>query len=114
MEITVGLVSLGCSKNRVDSEQMLGRLSEKGYRIVDDPAKAEVIIVNTCGFIQSAKEEAIATIFEMAEYKETGRCKLLVAVTISGLILMGAAALIVYFFRKNWRRWGGGYDDDED
>lgn len=79
METTVGLVSLGCSKNRVDSEQMLGRLSEKGYRIVDDPAKAEVIIVNTCGFIQSAKEEAIATIFEMAEYKETGRCKLLVA-----------------------------------
>ena len=79
MEITVGLVSLGCSKNRVDSEQMLGRLSEKGYKIVDDPAKAEVIIVNTCGFIQSAKEEAIATIFEMAEYKETGRCRLLVA-----------------------------------
>ena len=79
MATTIGLISLGCSKNRVDSEQMLGYLSAKGYQIVDDPAKAEVIIVNTCGFIQSAKEEAISTIFEMAEYKETGVCRLLVA-----------------------------------
>lgn len=77
--ITVGLISLGCSKNRVDSEQALGFLRERGYRIVSDPAKAEVIIVNTCGFIQSAKEEAISTIFEMAEYKQSGRCRLLVA-----------------------------------
>lgn len=76
---TVGLISLGCSKNRVDSEQMLGFLGERGYRIVSDPAKAEVIIVNTCGFIQSAKEEAISTLFEMAEYKQAGRCRLLVA-----------------------------------
>ena len=79
MATTVGLISLGCSKNRVDSEQMLGFLSEHGYRIVSDPAKAEVIIVNTCGFIQSAKEEAISTLFEMAEYKQAGRCRLLVA-----------------------------------
>ena len=79
MATTVGLVSLGCSKNRVDSEQMLGFLSEHGYQIVSDPARAEVIIVNTCGFIQSAKEEAIATLFEMAEYKQAGRCRLLVA-----------------------------------
>ena len=79
MATTIGLISLGCSKNRVDSEQMLGFLRAKGYQIVDDPAKAEVIIVNTCGFIQSAKEEAISTIFEMAEYKETGVCRLLVA-----------------------------------
>jgi len=76
---TVGLISLGCSKNRVDSEQALGFLKERGYQIVADPAKAEVIIVNTCGFIQPAKEEAISTIFEMAEYKETGKCKLLIA-----------------------------------
>ena len=79
MATTVGLISLGCSKNRVDSEQTLGFLKEHGYRIVSDPARAEVIIVNTCGFIQSAKEEAIATLFEMAEYKQTGRCRLLVA-----------------------------------
>ena len=79
MATTIGLISLGCSKNRVDSEQMLGFLSAQGYEIVDDPSRAEVIIVNTCGFIQSAKEEAISTIFEMAEYKETGRCRLLVA-----------------------------------
>lgn len=79
MAITVGLISLGCSKNRVDSEQTLAFLTAKGYRVVADPAKAEVIIVNTCGFIQSAKEEAIVTLFEMAEYKQTGRCRLLVA-----------------------------------
>ena len=58
---------------------MLSFLREHGYRIVADPAKAEVIIVNTCGFIQSAKEEAIATLFEMAGYKQAGRCRLLVA-----------------------------------
>lgn len=79
MATTVGLISLGCSKNRVDSEQMLGFLGDHGYRIVSDPAKAEVIIVNTCGFIAQAKEEAIATLFEMAQYKKTGRCKLLAA-----------------------------------
>ena len=66
MATKVGLISLGCSKNRVDSEQTLGFLRDRGYQIVSDPAKAEVIIVNTCGFIQSAKEEAIATLFEMA------------------------------------------------
>lgn len=79
MATTVGLISLGCSKNRVDSEQALAFLRARGYQIVSDPAKAEVIIVNTCGFIQSAKEEAIATLFEMAEYKQSGRCRLLVA-----------------------------------
>lgn len=79
MTATVALISLGCSKNRVDSEQMLGFLGERGYRFVADPAKAEIIIVNTCGFIQAAKEEAIATLFEMAQYKQTGRCRLLAA-----------------------------------
>ena len=79
MATTIGLISLGCSKNRVDSEQMLAFLTAHGYQIVDDPSRAEVIIVNTCGFIQSAKEEAISTLFEMAEYKQTGRCRLLVA-----------------------------------
>lgn len=75
---TVGMVSLGCSKNRVDSEMMLGMLREAGYEIVPDPARAEIIIVNTCGFILSAKEESIDTILEMAEYKQTGACRLLV------------------------------------
>ncbi len=79
MATTVGLVSLGCSKNRVDSEQMLAVLKEHGYQVVSDPSRAEIIIVNTCGFIQSAKEEAISTLFEMAGYKQTGCCRLLVA-----------------------------------
>ena len=78
MKATVGLVSLGCSKNRVDSEQILGMLSQEGYEIVSDPARAEILIVNTCGFIQSAKEESIDTIFEMAQYKKTGKCRLLI------------------------------------
>ena len=75
---TVGMVSLGCSKNRVDSEMMLGMLRAAGYEIVADPAKAEIIIVNTCGFILPAKEESIDTILDMAEYKKTGACRLLV------------------------------------
>lgn len=79
MEETVGMVSLGCSKNRVDSEQMLGLLSNWGYTLVKDPAKADILIVNTCGFIDPAKQESIDTLLEMAEYKKTGRCRLLVA-----------------------------------
>ena len=73
MKPTVGMVSLGCSKNRVDSENLLGFLSEKGYPIVADPAEADIIFVNTCGFIEPAKVESIDTIFEMAQYKQTGR-----------------------------------------
>lgn len=75
---TVGFVSLGCSKNRVDSEVLLGLLRKHGYQIVNDPAKAETIVVNTCGFILPAKEESISTIFEMAEYKQTGNLKTLI------------------------------------
>ena len=67
------MVSLGCAKNRVDSEVILGTLKEAGYEIVSDPAEAEIIFVNTCGFIEPAKEESIEAIFEMAKYKETGR-----------------------------------------
>ena len=69
------MVSLGCAKNRVDSEVILGTLKEAGYEIVSDPAEAEIIFVNTCGFIEPAKEESIEAIFEMAKYKETGRLK---------------------------------------
>ena len=71
----VGLVSLGCAKNLVDSENMLGMLREKGFEIVSDPAEADVLFVNTCGFIESAKEESIDAIFEMAQYKRRGRAK---------------------------------------
>jgi len=78
MERTVGLVSLGCSKNRVDSEVMLGILTRHGYQVVADPKQADVILVNTCGFIQSAKEESIDAILEMAEYKKGGRLKKLI------------------------------------
>ena len=66
----IGLISLGCAKNRVDSENMLGMLREKGFIIVSDPAEADALFVNTCGFIESAKEESIDAIFEMARYKQ--------------------------------------------
>ena len=79
MAITVGMVSLGCSKNRVDSEQILGMLRENGFEITNDEAQAEVIIVNTCGFINPAKEESIGAILEMAQHKKNGSCRLLVA-----------------------------------
>ena len=74
----VGMVSLGCAKNRVDSENMLGMLREKGFIIVSDPAEADVLFVNTCGFIESAKEESIEAIFEMAQYKKQGDKQLFV------------------------------------
>ena len=77
--MNVGVISLGCAKNQVDTERMLGLLSRFGYGFTPDPGAAEVLIVNTCGFIDPAKEESINTILEMAQYKETGRCKILVA-----------------------------------
>lgn len=73
----IGFVSLGCSKNLVDTENMIGIMVKEGYEVVADPQDAEIIVVNTCGFIDSAKEEAINTLLEMAEYKE-GNCKMLV------------------------------------
>ncbi|MGI5898307.1 MAG: 30S ribosomal protein S12 methylthiotransferase RimO [Christensenellales bacterium] len=71
---TFAMVSLGCAKNQVDAESMSGLLLEAGFVSVGDPAQAETIIVNTCGFIQSAKEEAIDTIFDMVAHKKSGRC----------------------------------------
>ncbi len=71
-------VSLGCDKNLVDSEFMLGLLDAEGYRIVDEEQEADVIVVNTCCFIHDAKEESIQTILEMAEYKNEGRLKALI------------------------------------
>lgn len=73
-------VSLGCDKNLVDTEVMLGKIRDAGYEIVNDEEEAEIIIVNTCSFIHDAKEESIQTILEMATYKESGRLKGLIAV----------------------------------
>jgi ribosomal protein S12 methylthiotransferase len=75
---TVSLVSLGCPKNLVDAEVMLGHLPPDRYEIVTDEAQAEIIIVNTCAFIQDAQEESVDTILEVADYKKNGNCRLLV------------------------------------
>lgn len=75
MPIKVGMVSLGCSKNLVDSERMLAKLRKKGYELVTEPGLADIAVVNTCGFIQSAKEEAIETILELGALKKDGTLK---------------------------------------
>ena len=75
--MNVGFVSLGCSKNLVDTEMMIGLFKNNNYKIVNEPKEADIIVVNTCGFIESAKEEAIETILEMAEYKKK-KCKYLI------------------------------------
>ncbi len=77
--MNVGFVSLGCSKNLIDTEMAIGLFKNNEFNIVNDVSKAEIIVVNTCGFIESAKQEAIDTILEMAEYKKDGICKYLVA-----------------------------------
>lgn len=76
--VKIGLVSLGCDKNRVDSEIILSGIKAE-HIIVNDPREADIIIVNTCGFIESSKQESIDTILEMAEYKSKYKCRLLVA-----------------------------------
>ncbi len=78
MKQTFYLVSLGCPKNLVDSEVMLGLLSREGYFLTRDPSKAEILIVNTCSFIQDATQEAIDTILQLSRYKKEGRCKRLI------------------------------------
>ena len=72
-------ISLGCDKNLTDSERMLGLLRREGYEFTDDETEAEVIVVNTCSFIGDAKEESVNTLLEMAEYKKTGACRVLLA-----------------------------------
>ncbi|MGN0771785.1 MAG: 30S ribosomal protein S12 methylthiotransferase RimO [Christensenellales bacterium] len=74
----VGTISLGCDKNRIDTENMLGYLKDDGFEFTSDPADADIIIINTCGFIESAKREAIDTILEMSDYKRQGKCQYLV------------------------------------
>jgi len=81
--VKVSLVNLGCPKNQVDAEVMLGQLAVAGYQIEDNPERADVVVVNTCSFIQEAKEESIQSILEAAALKRTGRCQ---AVVVSGCL----------------------------
>lgn len=83
MKAKIAFVSLGCDKNRVDSEVMLGILGQAGLEIVAEESTADLIVINTCCFIQDALEESIETIIEMAEYKKTGRCK---AIIVAGCL----------------------------
>ena len=78
MPIKFGMVSLGCSKNLVDSERMLYKFRKRGYDLVTEPGLSDIAVVNTCGFIQSAKEEAIETILELVKLKEEGTIKKIV------------------------------------
>ncbi|MDF2460304.1 MAG: rimO, partial [Nitrospira sp.] len=79
VKTTVGFVNLGCTKNQVDSEIMLGTLAAAGFELTGIPEKAEVVIINTCGFIEEAKQESINTILEHAKLKGSGACKVLIA-----------------------------------
>ncbi len=80
---SVSVVNLGCPKNQVDAEVMLGRLAAAGYRIADEPQQADLVVVNTCSFIREAKEESIQSILQAAALKRTGRCR---AVVVSGCL----------------------------
>jgi len=79
-KVNIYLLSLGCAKNLVDSEMMIGIVRLQGCHMTADPSQAQIIIINTCGFIKSAKEESIAAILDAASYKEHGRCQLLIVV----------------------------------
>jgi ribosomal protein S12 methylthiotransferase len=79
--LKAGFISLGCAKNLVDTEVMLGMLAANNIQLTDDPSNADILIVNTCSFIDTAKEESISTILQSAKYKETGKCR--------GLIVAG-------------------------
>src|ERR1700693_768925 len=76
--LKIGFVSLGCPKNLVDTEVMMGHLAERGHQLTAQPGDAEVLVVNTCSFIDPAKQESIDTILEMAEYKKSGRARKLI------------------------------------
>ena len=76
----ISVVSLGCAKNLVHSEHMMAQLAQRGYELTESYAEAEIIVINTCGFINTAKAESINTILEMAQLKESAACQVLVAV----------------------------------
>jgi ribosomal protein S12 methylthiotransferase RimO len=79
-EATVALVTLGCARNDVDSEELAGRLAADGFRLVDDPDEAETVVVNTCGFVEAAKKDSVDTLLAAAELKDAGRTQAVVAV----------------------------------
>ena len=78
MNYKVGIVSLGCAKNQVDAEMLLYTLKNRGFIIVNDPADADAVIVNTCGFIESAKQESINEIIELGKLKDEGKIKAII------------------------------------
>lgn len=78
--LSVAMVTLGCARNEVDSEEMAGRLELGGFRLVDDPAEADTVVVNTCGFVEQAKKDSVDTLLAAADLKETGRAQAVVAV----------------------------------
>ncbi|WP_235735166.1 30S ribosomal protein S12 methylthiotransferase RimO [Nocardioides alcanivorans] len=78
--MSVAMVTLGCARNEVDSEELAGRLAADGFRLVDDPEDADTVVVNTCGFVEAAKKDSVDTLLEAADLKETGRTQAVVAV----------------------------------
>ena len=78
--LSVAMVTLGCARNEVDSEELAGRLEAGGFRLVDDPEDADTVVVNTCGFVESAKKDSVDTLLEAADLKATGRTQAVVAV----------------------------------
>ena len=103
--MTIYFVSLGCDKNLVDSERMIGVLSQKGYSLVQDPAQADVLIVNTCSFILDAQDESVRAILEMAEYRKSGTAK---ALLVTGCMAQRFADDI----RRMQAMYGGAAHDD--
>ena len=98
MDRKISLISLGCAKNLVNSEQMLYLLSEAGYTLVPEPDGADAVIINTCGFIDAAKSEAIDTVLEMAELKKAGKLgKIIVIRRIFKSLYSDIIISIVYF-----------------
>src|SRR5512139_1622988 len=77
---TVAMLTLGCARNEVDSEELAGRLEAGGFRLVDDPSDAETVVVNTCGFVEAAKKDSVDTLLEAADLKDTGTTRAVVAV----------------------------------
>jgi ribosomal protein S12 methylthiotransferase len=86
---TIGFVNLGCSKNQVDSEVMLGTLVAGGFQLTGDARAAEVVIINTCGFIEEAKQESINSIIEHGRLKKSGSCRVLIAAGMPGAAVPG-------------------------
>ena len=112
MNFKVGMVSLGCEKNRVDAEMLLHSLRERGFTLVEDVADADVAIVNTCGFIESAKQESIEEIIELGKLKDEGKIKKIIAeFRENGFNITREAILHNY---KAWRYdMKSGYRDEE-